>query len=160
LIPKEKHHKQKFSNKANRYVFIRYHEGSKAYDLLVINEDGTYGKVINSRHVRFNDDEPSSTMVQPPLEPEATSREQFEEVSQSLLPRATSYYDEDDDTDIPLQPNPGSVGAPPISVTPPRDSPPQADPLPLPDDIPSVVHPSERENPPLKKVAGVRIEPP
>jgi transposase InsO family protein len=158
LIPKEKRHKQKFGNKANRCVFIGYHEGSKAYDLLVINEDGTYGKIITSRHVRFNYNEPSSTMVQPPLEPEATSQEQFERVSQSLLPRATSYYDEDEDTDISLQPNPGSVGAPTVSVAPPRDSPPQADPLPLPD-VPSVAHPSERGNPPLQKVAGVRIEP-
>jgi hypothetical protein len=72
LIPKEKRHKQKFGDKAEHCVFVGYHEGSKAYDLLIINKDGTYGSIITSRHVRFNDDEPSNA-VQPPLEPVATS---------------------------------------------------------------------------------------
>jgi len=155
LIPKEKRHKQKFGDKAKRCVFVGYHENSKAYDLLVINKDGTYGETITSRHVRFDEDEPS-TGIQPQLEPVITSRKQLEEVSQSLLQRSSPYYD--DDEDITPQQTAGSVGGPQINLAPPEDILHENEP-PSSDDGASISHPSEKENPPLRKIAGVRFEP-
>lgn len=87
-----------------------------------------------------------------------TSQEEFEKFSQSLLPKETPYYDNNDDELIPTQPVSGSVGGPQISVAPSEDSLPQADSRSSsPDDGPSIQHPSDNGNPPLPKVAGVRF---
>lgn len=72
------------------------------------------------------------------------------------MQRSSLYYDDDDEEDIPPPPIPGSVGEPQLSESQSRDSSPQAEPV---RNNPSIGHPSARDTPPLRRVAGVRVEP-
>ena len=157
LIPKGKR-KGKFADKAQQTVFIGYHEGSKAYDLL----DITTGKITTAVHVKFNDQSPAPSRVQDLSEPKFTSTANFETFAQILRKRDLPYYDEDSE-DIPSTtqssisdaPTSSSVGdnldssvsvGEPISVPSIKTEP-----------ITVIVPPI---SPPLRQVAGMRLPPP
>jgi transposase InsO family protein len=77
---------QKFGDKAQRCVFVGYFEDGKAYQLLVINKDGTYGELVKSRDVRFDDDQHFDN-YQSPLESRVSSTKDLEQMSQVLRRR-------------------------------------------------------------------------
>lgn len=86
----------KFAEKATRTVFIGYHEGSKAYDLLDIDS----GAITTSRHVKFHDEAPAPEKVREPGESAKTTAD-LEKIAQSIRQRSNPYYQDDDDTPPP-----------------------------------------------------------
>lgn len=103
-------------------MFIGYHEGSKAYDLLELDIDT--GKIITSRHVKFNDASPAPQEICV-VPPQTTS--ELEEIAQSLRKNTLPYYEDDvpqvvtKGMSIPDMDNPrplGSVGDMPTVSSP------------------------------------------
>jgi hypothetical protein len=127
LVNKQ-HRKGKFSDKATRCVFIGYHEGSKAYDLL----DVATGRIITSRHVVFDDNAhvPSEIRAEP-----VQSTAELERLAQSIRPTSSPYYD-DDVPQVIVEDMPSSVGesessspASPVAAVPPAVVQPSGPPL-------------------------------
>jgi hypothetical protein len=106
LIPKGKR-QGNFANKAQRTVFIGYHDGSKSYDLLDIDT----GKITTAVYVRFNDKAPAPRKVQDLSEPPFSSRSNLETFAQILRRRELPYYEEDIG-DIPITTQSSVSGTP------------------------------------------------
>jgi hypothetical protein len=152
LVDKQ-HRKGKFANKERHCVFIGYHEGNKAYDLLDIDT----GKIITSRHVKFNDASPAPQEIC--VEPPQTTSE-LEEIAQSLRKNILPYYEDDvpqvvtKGMSIPDMDNPrplGSVGDMPTVSSPVEES------ISAKSEPTSTVVPPSA--PPLRRVAGMCIPP-
>ena len=84
-------HDGKFGEKTARTVFIRYYEGSKAYDLLDLES----GAMTMSHHIKFHDGVPAPNKVHEPSQSPSLTAD-MERIVQSIRQCSSPYYEENE----------------------------------------------------------------
>ena len=81
-------HDGNFGEKTARTVFIRYYEGSKAYDLLDLES----GAMTMSHHIKFHDGVPAPDKVHECSESPSLTAD-MERIVQSIRQCSSPYYE-------------------------------------------------------------------